>query len=172
MLHGKRECEMDDGAPVPTMTSTVEVPQEFKDLLSKLTRAEFLRVAREVNPEIYDSTRLGDFIREENPYHPIGVITLPEESFANAVRGGEFEVNNAANTHTGPIPKPMDPGSKTWYIHPKMKPSEIPDPPPSTPGARNVVKVIELEYGPDIQGDPGIFKAPHIQIVFCGGNGH
>ena len=98
------------------------------------------------------------------------------DNLANVKRGGQFADRKAANGNlyhistNGGIPCPTDPGSKTWFFVSGVKPKDTPEEyGHHLPNSRQVVKTLEIEYGPNVDGGTGL-KPPHIIILFCGGN--
>jgi hypothetical protein len=156
--------------------------------------------------EAYPSEQLGDFILDQNPYFDLTTEVLTDDQIrdarANDRLGGPFRFFNSFSTWAadklGPsadfprIPHPNDSAPSgvsgyqpPWYMLTGRTPKSLPnnimnenDPPRSS--VRNVVKTVEIEYGPEDGIDTGEnlpsstlpkMKKTHIFIMFAGGNG-
>lgn len=139
--------------------------------------------------EGYPCHEIGCLLLEQNPYFAVTDAVITDQQIMDAKqagrRRGPFRGFNADSPwdKTDPtfahIPHPSEshPGfDRSWYMVNGMTPKSVPDPPPSVPDARNVVKSIEIEYGDPIDtgellpdGTPKKKKA-HVFIMYAGGN--
>ena len=156
----------------------IDPVQQVNDLLKGFTREQFVRAlqgtAFESDPAIYD---LGGFVLQNNPYLRPDQIIVPSLN-TNRVSGQlkGFDSSDPWNlAKNGRIKSPSE-DLNTWYfsIHERPPDVSLSDPSPELE-ARNVVKCIELEYGPAVDGGTPEGrpkpKAPHIIICYAGGNG-
>jgi hypothetical protein len=170
--------------------------KEYREIVRELDAERYPPIAGGSGgvPAAYYWGALGDFIERENPYLPLGTGTVPIGG--RILRGGLLEKFSAASgviytynedtvinppptTEAGweaavrlgyRLPKPTEPGSKTWFHKVGVKPKDTPELPGThLPDTRQVVKTVEIEYQPDVDGGTGL-KPPHIIILFCGGN--
>ena len=156
----------------------IDPVQQVNDLLKGFTREQFARALQgtpfESDPAAYN---LGGFILENNPYLPLDQIIVPALT-TTRISGQlhKFSSSDPWNlAKNGRIKSPAE-DPDTWYFSTQRRPPDMPlSDPPRELDARNVVKCIELEYGPEVDGGTPDGrpkpKAPHIIICYAGGNG-
>lgn len=158
----------------------LEALEEVQESGGELTRVAFVRAM--AGKPYNMRCKLGKFIYQQNPYFGPGEMKLLNSNLNDDVRSGVFKDRDATNPWkpTDPsrvpsvIPHPRDPSSETWYFTVDKRPNEVDlaDVTDIGPTYRNVVKAIELTYGPAFDDGSGTnAKPPHIVIAFAGGNG-